>query len=86
MIAFGRLPQRVKDLEALPWLFPDYVIFDEDTPCARTAHPYWDRYDREVESGEIRPGKVPEDEKPPLYLPDCFLKAGSFDENWRVRK
>jgi len=86
VIAFGRLPQRVKDLEGLPWLFPDYVIFDEERQCARTAHPRWEGYDRQVESGEIRPEEAPEDEKPPLYLPDCFLEAGFFDEHWLVSK
>ena len=84
VVSIGSLPTRVKDFEGLPWLFPDYVVFDERKPCSRTVHPYWDAYDAGVESGEIDPATFPDDSKPLLHLPDCFVNAGFFDEEWQL--
>ena len=83
VVWFGHMRTRSKDLEGWPWLLPDYAVFDGDTPCGRTTHPYWDRYDRLVADGEIDPATADEDDKPPAYLPDGFLDAGFFDAHWK---
>jgi hypothetical protein len=36
-----------------------------------------------VAQGEVDPAAVEEDDKPPLYLPDSFLDAGFFDNQWK---
>lgn len=49
-----------KDLEALPFFWPDYVIWDGDRLPGRTV------------------------QSPFVYLPETYLEAGYFDENWRL--
>jgi hypothetical protein len=83
VLMIGHLPTRVKDMEALPWLLPDYAVFDAGCTPGRTVHPYWESYDAAVEAGEIAPETFPEDDKPILHLPDCFLAAGLFDRYWQ---
>ena len=51
-----------KDLEALPWYWPDYVIFDSNLPTAVS-----------IQSSLH-------------YLPDCFLEAGYFDDQWTLQQ
>jgi hypothetical protein len=83
VVWFGRMPMRSKDLEGWPWLLPDYVVFDPSRACGRTVHPAWQRLDERVAQGEVDPAAVEEDDKPPLYLPDSFLDAGFFDNQWK---
>ena len=73
------MPMRPKDLEALPWIMPEYVVFDPAKPCRRTTHPAWAAFDRRLAEEGICEHEVPEGERPPVYLPDCFLDAGFFD-------
>ena len=49
-----------KDLEALPFYWPDYVLWD----------------------ARREPGPTVQD--PLRYLPDTFIEAGYFGENWRL--
>jgi len=49
-----------KDLEALPFYWPDYVVWDARSEPAPTV------------------------QTPLKYLPDAFLDAGFFDENWQL--
>ena len=79
VLAHGHFPWRMKDLESLPCLLPDYVVFDPRITPRRSAHKAWDVL-------AVRPGEddIPEDEKPLRYLPDCYLRAGFFDETWRL--
>ena len=85
VIMHRHFPWRVKDLEALPWLLPDYVIFDPAAPLRRTAHNAWEALDAQLRNGTIREQDVPEDERPLRYLPDGFIRAGFFDEDWKLR-
>lgn len=50
-----------KDLEALPFYWPDYVIWDGRRTGGRTV------------------------QDPFRYLPDTFLEAGFFGEDWQLR-
>ncbi|MBI2194030.1 MAG: prolyl oligopeptidase family serine peptidase [Planctomycetes bacterium] len=49
-----------KDLEALPFFWPDYVVWDAGLKPARTV------------------------QDPFRHLPETFLDAGYFNENWRL--
>jgi len=84
VILSGHFPWRVKDLEALPWLLPDYVVFDPKAPLRRTTHRAWEELDRQLRDGAIHDGDMREDEKPLRYLYDGFLRAGFFNEEWRL--
>lgn len=49
-----------KDIEALPFYWPDYVVWDRNRAPAATV------------------------QGPLKYLPEAFLDAGYFDENWQL--
>lgn len=75
------LPLRAKDLECLPWLLPDFVVFDPWGKCSRLVHPQAQEFYRALERGEVEsPERA---DLPPLYLPDLFEESGFFDEQWR---
>lgn len=86
VVAFGKLPTRTKDIEALPWLFPDYVVFDESLECGRTVHPQMNWYYDGLETGEVVEAEIPESERPPVYLPDCFVATGFFGSEWQLEE
>jgi len=75
-------PIRAKDLEGLPWLLPDFVVFAPGRECSRTVHPQARQFYEALERKEIEPPD-PLD-FPPVYLPDCFLEAGFFGERWEL--
>ncbi len=77
-LSVGRLPLRTKDFECLPWLVPDFAVFDERIQCSRTTHMEWELFDA---------GEWPEGAEPPqVHLPDCLVCAGFFDSFWRLGK
>jgi predicted esterase len=70
------LPLCPKQLEALPWMMPQYVAFDPRMLCRRTSHPEWSAFDARLAEEGARQEDVPIEEQPMRYLPDCFLDAG----------
>jgi len=70
------LPLCPKELEALPWMMPQYVAFDPHLPCRRTSHPDWAAFDTRLAEEAIAQKDVPLESQPMRHLPDCFLDAG----------
>ncbi len=81
----GATPARIKDLEAIGWYWPEYVVFDPRRALRHTNHDDWPQWDRAVARGEINPATIDPDRQPLRYLPDGWIAAGFDDDLWRVR-
>jgi hypothetical protein len=82
-VFIGPTGQRIKDMEAIGWYWPEYAVIDTRKELRRTNHDDWGPFDRRVEAGEINPDEIHPDHLPIRYLPDRWLDAGMSDSLWR---
>ena len=72
----------MKDLEAIGWYLPEYVVFDPEQSLRRTNHDDWTEWDRAVAAGEPGTKTADPDCLPLQYLPDGWLAAGFSATLW----